>query len=374
MTGLRTVAAAVAVGPLRTEMRDLPVPAIGPDEGLLAVEACGLCGTDWDFYTRRRGAHLGPLILGHEIVGRVVAVGAQAAERWKVSEGDRVAVEEFLPCGHCEFCVSGRPALCEATDSRSEKPFLRYGATPIDVPPGLWGGFSEVLYLHPHALVHRLPAELSSDLATLFVPISNGVRWVLKEGRMPRGGTVVVIGPGAHGLGCVIAAVDGGAGRVIAVGRSPSARLKAAEALGALAIEADRTDVVGAVREMTNGAMADVVVDLAPGSVDTVETALQIARKGGTVILASSKHGRPVAGFQSDTVVRKELTVKGVRGRDYQSVEDALRIIRSARYPLARLRTHRFPLSQADQALRVLGERTDPAAIHVTVVPQPPQA
>jgi len=368
MAGDQTVRAAVTPAALVTELRSFRVPPVGPDDGLLEVEACGLCGTDWDFYTRRRGAHLGPLILGHEIVGRVLAVGERAAERWKVTAGDRVAVEEFLPCGHCEFCFTGRPAMCEATDSRSEKPFLRYGATPIDVPPGLWGGFSEVLYLHPHALVHTI-GDLSPDLATLFVPISNGVRWVLKEGRLPRGGTVVVFGPGAHGLGCVVAALDGGAGRVIAIGRSHGARLDVAQALGAVAIESEGTDVVAAVGEVTGGAMADVIVDLAPGAVDTVETALQIARKGGMVILASSKHGRPIAGFQSDIIVRKELTVKGVRGRDYQSVEDALRIIRSGRYPLERLRTHGFSLAETDQALRVQGERTDPSAIHVTVVP-----
>src|SRR2546426_6567974 len=74
-TGVRMVTAAVAVAPLRTELRQLPVPAVGPEDGLLAVDACGLCGTDWDFYTRQRGAHLGPLILGHEIVGRVAALG-----------------------------------------------------------------------------------------------------------------------------------------------------------------------------------------------------------------------------------------------------------------------------------------------------------
>src|SRR5439155_779313 len=163
---------------LRARHRDFapPVPTVGADDGLLTVEACGLCGTDWDFYTRQRGAHLGPLILGHEIVGRVLAVGEGAARRWHIKTGDCIAVEEFLPCGQCELCKSGRPALCEATDSRSEKPFLRYGSTPVDVPPGLWGGFSEILYLHPRALVHHVPDDLSPDLATLFVPVSNGIR------------------------------------------------------------------------------------------------------------------------------------------------------------------------------------------------------
>ncbi len=369
VSSIRTVTAAVAVAPLRTEIQHLPLPTIGPDDGLLTVEACGICGTDWDFYTRKRGARLGPLILGHEVIGRVLAVGERAAQRWKVNPGDRIAVEEFLPCGHCEFCFTGRHALCEATDSRSEQDFLRYGATSTDVPPGLWGGFGEVLYLHPHALVHPLHDAMSPDLATLFIPISNGVRWVLKEGRLPLGGTVVVIGPGAHGLGCVIAALEGGAGRVIVIGRSPGARLEAAQALGALTIAATQADVVATVKEATNGAMADLVIDLAPGAPDTVATALALARKGGTILLAASKYGQPVAGALNDTVVRKELTIKGVRGHDYQSVEEALSIIRSDRYPLQRLRTHRFPLAQVDQALRVVGERTDPSAIHVTVTP-----
>ena len=366
---MRTATAAVAAAPLRTELRQLPVPTVGADDGLLTVEACGLCGTDWDFYTRQRGAHLGPLILGHEIVGRILAVGEGAARRWHIKTGDRIAVEEFLPCGQCELCKSGRPALCEATDSRSEKPFLRYGSTPVDVPPGLWGGFSEILYLHPRALVHHVPDDLSPDLATLFVPVSNGIRWVLKEGQLPRGGTAVIIGPGAHGLGCVVAAVEGGAKHVIAVSRSSGARLEAARALGAIPVAADRADVVATVREITNGEMADVIVDLAPGAPDTVETALALARKAATIILAASKRGKPVTGSLNDIVVRKELTVKGVRGRDYQSVEEALRLIASRRYPLERIRTHEFQLEQADQALRVQGERTDPSAIHVTVVP-----
>ncbi len=364
-----TARAAVAVAPLQTELRDLPLPAVGPEDGLLSVEACGVCGTDWDFYTRRRGATLGPLILGHEVIGRILALGERAAERWGVREGERVAVEEFLPCGHCEFCLSGRPALCAETDSRSDRPFLRYGATSTDVPPGLWGGFSEVLYLHPHALIHRLEDIVSADLATLFVPISNGVRWVLSEGGLRPGGTLVVLGPGAHGLGCVIAGLEAGAGRVIVVGRTAGARLEAARTLGALTIASGETDVVAAVREMTGGDMADVVVDLAPGATETVEAAIAMARKGGVIILAASKHGRPVAGFLNDTVVRNELTVKGVRGRDYRSVEEALRIIRSGRYPLERVRTHRVPLAETDRALRILGERVDPSAIHVAVMP-----
>src|SRR2546425_11258671 len=96
-TGVRMVTAAVAVAPLRTELRQLPVPAVGPEDGLPAVDACGLCGTDWDFYTRQRGAHLGPLILGHEIVGRGAGLGGRAAKRREIASRGRIPGEECFP-------------------------------------------------------------------------------------------------------------------------------------------------------------------------------------------------------------------------------------------------------------------------------------
>lgn len=363
------VRAAVATQPLRTELRTFPLPKVGPDDGLLRVEACGLCGTDWEYYTRQRGAHLGPMILGHEIVGTVLAVGEEAAVRWGVRPGDRVAVEEFLPCGSCAFCRTGRPALCDATDSRSQAPFLRYGCTPVDVPPALWGGFSEVLYLHPRALVHRVPQGLSADLATLFVPVSNGIRWVRRDGQLQPGGTAVVIGPGAHGLGCVAAAVTAGASQVFAVGRSSSPRLDAARALGAIPLESEQVDVVEAVREATGGRMADLVIDLAPGDGDGLRTALALAGKGGVVLFAATKRGQVAAEAVAEPVVRKGLVVKGVRGRDFEAVDEALSLLASRRLPLERLRTHRFGLEETDTALRVQGTRLDPSTIHVAVAP-----
>src|SRR6266536_2888357 len=191
--------AAVATAPATTELHDLPLPRIGQDDGLLRVEAAGICGTDWELYLREsRGRGLGPLILGHENVGRVVALGEQAARRWGVAVGDRVAVEEFLPCGTCRLCRAGSYRLCEATDSRGGRPFLRYGSTPLTVPPGLYGGFSEYLYLHPRSILHRI-GDLPAQLAALFVPIANGIRWVLQQAGLQVGQTVVIQGPGQHG-------------------------------------------------------------------------------------------------------------------------------------------------------------------------------
>jgi D-arabinose 1-dehydrogenase-like Zn-dependent alcohol dehydrogenase len=139
-TAPASAAAAVAIDAGETEMRDIPLPQLGVEDGLLKVEITGVCGSDWGYYQNLPRAR-GPLILGHETVGVIDRAGTGAQKRWGLKEGDRVALEEYLPCGHCGFCRSGEFRLCEATDWRSGG--LRYGTTPVSTPPGLWGGYAQ---------------------------------------------------------------------------------------------------------------------------------------------------------------------------------------------------------------------------------------
>ena len=150
-----------------------------------------------------------PLILGHEIVGRIARIGDAAARRWGVREGDRVILEEPIPCGNCAACRVGRFQACGAD---------RYGTKPVASPPSLWGGYSDYVYLAPAAIMHKIPEEIPVELAPLFVPLSNGAYWVEEIGGLHLGQTVVIQGPGQHGLGCVIAAKEAGAGCVIVTG------------------------------------------------------------------------------------------------------------------------------------------------------------
>nr|MBA3737103.1 alcohol dehydrogenase catalytic domain-containing protein [Actinomycetota bacterium] len=223
--------AAVAVGGKRVELQEFPLPEPLDTGGLLRVEACGVCGSD----IKKYGASpMLPTILGHESVGRIARVGETAARRWGVSEGDRVLLEEYLPCGHCVDCRSGEFRSCNQTDNHLQSGAIRYGSTPVEVPPALWGGYSEYQYLHPSSVIHRVPDGVPAEQAAFALPLSNGIQWTQLDAGVRMGDVVVILGPGQQGIGCLIASKAAGAGRVIVSGLSRDrARLELARELGA---------------------------------------------------------------------------------------------------------------------------------------------
>jgi len=362
---MKKVLAAVAVGAGRTELAEFDMPEIPPESGLLKLEAAGVCGSDWKSYLQ---ASQQPRILGHENVGVIAKIGRIAAERWGVKEGDRVALEEYLPCGHCEICRTGDFRLCDYTDPWMGG--IRYGITPISVPPSLWGGYSQYQFLHPNSILHRLPGHVPGTEAALALPLANGIEWVCREGEAGIGTTVFIQGPGQQGLGCVLAAREAGAECIIVSGLSADAnRLELARKLGARhTIDVEREDLNERIAQITANKMADLVIDTSSGGPSTILSALASAKKRGTVILAGKKH-QPVPELHTDSFISRCLTVKGVRGHSYRSVELALNIIASGKYPLTRLCTHQYSLGEVDQALRTVGGMSGTNTVHVTVLP-----
>ncbi len=358
------VRAVVQVGPRRLELREFPRPCVGPDDGLLRIEACGICGSDVEQYRGHLGADRPPSIPGHEPLGIVEEVGERAAARWGVQPGDRVALEILIPCRTCDLCLTGRYQACPNRRGG-------YGTTPLERPPALWGGFAEYVYLHPNAILHRVRNDIPAELAVMFNPLGAGVRWACHLGGVGLGDTVLILGPGQRGLASVIAARAAGAGTIIVTGlERDQHKLELARELGAdHTIVADREDTVGRVRELTDGRLADVVLELTPMATQPVLDALQAVRHGGRVVLAGLKGRRPVE-MVTDLIINKAITVVGAFGVDAPAYQEAIRIIESGRFPLEKLHTHTFELSQTAQAIETLaGEVEGERAVHVAVCP-----
>ena len=361
-----TTKAAVLTGPRKIELRELTVPEIRADNAILRVEVTGVCGVDWPAYTQSRADRFPvPIILGHEIVGRIEHIGRDAERKWGVKAGDRVAMEEYAPCGHCSYCSSGHYYLCGGL-----RMAIMYGFTSMAVAPGLWGGFSEYVYLDPNSRLHKLSDAVPTRVAPLYIPISNGIRWVQREGGIGIDDTIVILGPGQLGLASVIAAKEAGAGCIIITGRSTdSDRLAVAKQLGAHhTINVDIEDPVECVHAITGGKLADAVINVAAGAPRIAQQAMELCRIRGTIVMAGGA-GRPAEGFQSDLLSRKELTMKGVRGRGEADLKKAIRLVESGRHPLHLLATHKFSIDETDMALRTIGGEGASNPIHVSVVP-----
>jgi len=345
------------------EIREFPLPEVRADDGLLRIEATGVCGSDVAAYQEGRSMFYElPCVLGHETVGRIEQIGEAAADRWGVERGDRVVVEEYLPCGTCRACLAGAYQMCRVR---------RYGGRSIDSGSGLWGAYSDFMYLDPQSILHRVSENLDPRLAQLYIPLSNGLHWVQEVGGARTGDTVVVIGPGPHGLGCVIGAKEVGAGLVVAVGQErDQQRLEVASRLGADHVLAgDAAEVSEAVGEFTDGRMADAVVNAAD-SADALATALAVAGDRATIVQVGLAHGgkADVGGALAKALVERLLTLRGVRGRPSRAVPAALRLIESGRYPLELINTGTFDVGQTEEALQAMEQ--DPGAIRLVVVPE----
>jgi alcohol dehydrogenase len=362
------VRALVLEEPRRLEARRLPAPRVGDDDGLLRVEACGLCGTDHEQFTG--GIRVaGPFVPGHEIVGIVEEVGRGAADRWGVTAGDRVAVVPFQACRACGPCLAGDLRHCERHGLREF-----YGATPLDRTPGLWGGYAEAVYLGPDALLLPVPGGLDPVLATMFNPLGAGIQWAVNVPAIEPGAVVAVLGPGIRGLCATTAAKDAGAGFVLVTGFGPrdAERLALAPRFGAdLAVDVARRDPVRELRDATGGRGADVVVDVTANAPDAFTQAIHLARSGGTVVVAGMRSFAPVDGFVPDLIVAKELRVLGALGVDAAAYGAAFALLAAGAWPFADLPRRCVGFDDAADLLRSMAGEPGaaPPPIHGVFVP-----
>ena len=155
--------AVVQVGDKRFEMQQFDLPHIGPDDALMRVEACGICGSDVDQYDGKLNGLLSlPMIPGHEPVGIIEEIGDEAARRWGLKAGDRVAVEPTRGCGHCRACKRGDSRNCRTR--RAGAKISVCGFIPTTIAPALWGGMAEFMYLDPEVALHKIAPDVPAEL------------------------------------------------------------------------------------------------------------------------------------------------------------------------------------------------------------------
>jgi L-iditol 2-dehydrogenase len=278
----------------KLEMIEMPEPPIGPDDVLVQVKACGICGSDIHGFDGSTGRRIPPLVMGHEASGVVYKTGADVTE-FRV--GDRITFDSTVYCGKCYFCRRGEVNLCDNRQVLGVSPpeYRRHGA------------FAEYVAV-PRHIIYRLPDALSFEHAAMIEAVSVAVHAV---GRTPvkLGDTAVVVGSGMIGLLVVQTLRLAGCSRVIAVDVDEK-RLQVAAELGAeICLNARKLDVPSAiVRDYTSGRGADVAVE-AVGNTQTLQTALASLRKGGILTLIGNLSSKVELPLQS--VVTRQISLLG---------------------------------------------------------------
>ncbi|MEE9606474.1 MAG: zinc-binding dehydrogenase [Myxococcota bacterium] len=359
----RKTLAMVLTAPRKLEARELPVPEIGDDAALLRVEACGICGSDYEQFEGVLRTPT-PVIPGHEPLGVIEQIGDGAARRWGVDVGDRVAVETMLSCRFCPPCLAGKYHLCRARRI--------YSYIPLSDAPGLWGAYAEYMYLDANSIVHKVDATLAAEIAVMFNPLGAGFRWAVEIPETSPGDTVVILGPGQRGLASVLACREVGAGKIIVTGLEADARkLALAREFGAdHTIDVQNENAKQRIRELTDGLGAEVVVDVSSYATEPVSEALDYVAPGGTVVLAGVKGFKPIPDFVSDKIVLKEISLRGAIGVTSKGYVRAIRLIEARRHPLEKMHTHDFGLREAELAIRTLARQVPgQESIHSCLVP-----
>ncbi len=340
-----TMRAAVYRGVNDVRVETVPVPQIGPGEVLLRVHACGVCGTD--LKKIHTGSHSAPRIFGHEIAGVIAAIG-DGVENFSI--GDRVIVYHHTPCGHCYYCRKKTFAQCEA--------YKRVGCTAGFEPSG--GGFAQYVrvmdWIVRRGLI-KIPDRVPFDQAAFVEPVNTVLKGVRRLDLAPDE-TILVIGQGP--IGILLAALAARTGAKVLTSDLYPERHALAAAYGLdHPIDASRDDVVAAAHAASDGRGADAVI-LAVGGNSLIPTAIDAARPGGRVLFfAQTQHG--AATFDPAVVCMDEKTLLGSYSSSFEIEPDVEALVfdgYSSGFDLTRLISHRFPLEDAVEAIRVASNPT----------------
>jgi len=298
-----------------------------PNDVLIRMRACGMCGTDLAILEGRHPAKP-PVILGHECAGEVSAIGQGVTS---VAVGDHVVVDPNLRCGVCRYCRSDRPNLCE---------------TLVSIGEDLNGGFATYM-IAPERAVYKLPSSMNWITAALAEPFSCIVNGFLRA-RVRPSDTAVVFGAGPMGLFWVSLFRKAGARKIMSV-EIAEIRREAAKRVGAdVTIDPSREDPVKRVLEETEGIGADVGVEVI-GKVETVEAAIQSLAHGGRVVVMGTCRPEASAKFSPFDLMRYEKDILGSHTQA-ATFRTAIDMLDAGYVPVETIVTHQIPLKEIDRA------------------------
>ncbi|NLF72778.1 MAG: alcohol dehydrogenase catalytic domain-containing protein [Candidatus Anammoximicrobium sp.] len=340
------------------ELRSIPVADPQEGEILVRVVGCTLCGSDVHTYTGKRSTPL-PTILGHEILGRIVAFGPAAARRdargTSLHEGDRVTWALVASCGACFYCRRGLPQKCLCA--------VKYGHEPLHEDARLRGGLADYCLLAPGTAVVRLEDALSDEAAC---PANCGTATMVAAteaaGDM-HGGCVVVLGAGLLGLtACALARSRGAADVILCDVQSP--RLARGAAFGATRVAAPG-ELGAAAAGATQGHGVDVVIDSA-GTPEAFESGLALLRLGGAFILVGAVFPTRPVELHVERVVRRNLRLCGIHNYAPEHLVKAVAFLEQSKHPWHSLVADWLPLSECT---RTFQRAQDPAVLRIGVRP-----
>jgi len=356
----KTMRAVVCYGPQDYRLEELPVPTIGPGEVLVKILGVGLCASDikcywnaplfWGGEGHPQGYCQPPVTPGHEFIGRVVALGEGAGEKYGLTLGDLAISEQIVPCGECRFCQRGEYWMCQFGDV--------YGFRQEAI-----GAMAEFMRLPARARNYKVPDSLKPEEAVYIEPLACSIHAV-QRGEIHFGDTVVIAGCGPLGLGMIAAARLKNPRCVVALDLKES-RLRVAEHCGAdLTLNPSEVDVVDEILKMTDGYGCDVYIE-ATGHPESVNTGLQMIRRLGTFVEFSVMREPATVDW---TIIgdEKELDIHGSHLSPY-CYPLAIDMLVKGQVPVHEIVTHKMPLEQFEDAIRLVTQGEE--SIKVMLVP-----
>lgn len=359
----------VLTDPGNLELREFTVPEITGEDGLLEVEMTSVCGGDVAMYDGKIHQDQLPLLLGHEVVGRVVEMGDEAVEKHGVDIGERVIIEPYIPCYKCKYCQTGYYQLCEQ---------LRcYGVTiSPNEPPHLWGGYGSYLYIAPNAKLHTINEDVPADAACLSSVMGNGVRWAMTKGEIEPNDSVAVIGPGVQGLASVLVSSIAGADPIVLIGLpTDGPRLQIGKDVGATETIVNDNGVTDKqMQEVFENGLADVVIVTAP-STEAIELGCRIVAPLGRIVVPAVTGGKK-SGIDFDELIFKEADIRTGLGQA-NDMTNAIAVVEKYPELVRKMITHEFTVANAEDAIRRQIPSTDEfdsGVLHASLTPEKPHS